>query len=190
MRKKLGQFIRWITTWPLLVILALNIESSATQAGYSTIINHHWKAVFPMMKEIYDWATSPWILYSTIFILGASAYEWVVYTISRAESEGSNFQKWIIKIGSDNLRNAFYINGLARKTTKPDQEIIKMNNRLASFNMPLIPSDFSLPEEINKLYASYLLLLSTGEFEHAKTFIESQEILLQSHSSIEVKTPL
>jgi hypothetical protein len=184
----LGRFVRWALTWPLLVIVALNLENAAAQAGYSTIIQQHWRDASLMLNEIYSYATSPWIWYPTIFLLGATVYEWVTHTIDKMERDGSGFQKWLLKSKADLVAPAFSKAGLSRKTITADKEIALLNRRLSAFALPIVPMDFEASEAVNQCYGSYLVLISKGSFEHAKAFIQSQAALLQSHEGTEVET--
>lgn len=188
MRKQLGSFVRWFITWPILVILALNIENAAGSAGVATIINQHWKDAFPMLNEIYQFATSPLVLYPALIIFGAIFYEWAAYTLQRADKHGSKFQRWLITTNADTLSSAFLRNGLYRKAIKADQELPKMNLRLLAFDMPTLPENFQNDERINSIYGTYLLILAKGNFHHAKSFIAGQDLSPQLPLGTESET--
>lgn len=176
MQKRLGQFIRWLLTWPILVVLALNINNSATKAGYGSVIDQHWKDALPVLKDLYDLATSTWLWYPTLVLTGAVCYEWIVYTIKRCETDGSGFQRWLVQRNAETFSPAFLKKGFTRRNVKPDVNFYKLNSRLVQFDMPLLPPDYDESEEINAVYGSYLLLLSKGQFAHAKAFILSQDL--------------
>jgi hypothetical protein len=185
--KNLGRFVRWALTWPLLVIVALNLENAALQAGYSTIIQKHWREASPMLNDFYSFATSHWIWYPTIFLLGATAYEWVTHTVNKMEKSGSSFQRWLLKNKADLLAPAFSKVGFSRRTITADKEIGLLNKRLEAFSLPTVPVNFDVSEPVNECYGSYLVLVSKGNFAHAKAFIQSQAALLQSHENTAVE---
>jgi hypothetical protein len=137
--KNLGRFVRWALTWPLLVIVALNLENAALQAGYSTIIQKHWREASPMLNDFYSFATSHWIWYPTIFLLGATAYEWVTHTVNKMEKSGSSFQRWLLKNKADLLAPAFSKVGFSRRTITADKEIGLLERFSSRLNRKGIP---------------------------------------------------
>lgn len=175
-QSKIAAFVRWILTWPVLVIMALNIENATSEAGYATIINQHWKDTFPMLKVIYGYATSSWVLYPALIFFGASLYEWIAFTSNRMEADGSRHQKWLITSNADNMAAAFFRKGLARASIRPERDLVKMNNRLEKFNLPKIPLSFENDQNINNIFGSYLTIISKGQFDHARQFIEQSNL--------------
>lgn len=170
-KSKIAGFVRWVLTWPILVIIALNIENAVSEAGYSTIFNWRWAEDQPMLTGIYDVATSGWILYPILVLFGAILYEWVVYTSNRMEAPGSSYQKWLVCWLAETMSAAFLKRGISRRSIKPDRDITRFNNRLAQFDLPPVPVDFTGPEEHNREISSYLMLITKGQFDHARQFI-------------------
>ena len=191
---QISGFVRWLLTWPILVIVALNIENTVSDAGYSTVINQHWKEAYPVLKEAYVYATSGYVLYPALVLLGATIYEWIAFMSNRMESDGSAYQRWLVKQSAENLAIAFRKKGIVRRTIKPDREIRRFNRRLTQFDLPAVPESFSDDEEVNKAFGSYLLLINKGHFDHARQFIQAAILTLdselQSLPDIERKTPL
>jgi hypothetical protein len=74
---------------------------------------------------------------------------------------------------------AFLTKGYFRKSLKLEQTQ-KMNRRLLACGLPQVPETFSENEELNKVYGSYFALLSKGQFEHAREFIEAKEAFIKS----------
>jgi len=181
LQAKIASTVRWVITWPVLVIIALNIENAISEAGYGTIINQHWKDTAPVLNGIYAAATSPWIWNPTLIILGAVAYEWVTHTVIKIESDGSNFQRWLVKQGAENLASAFMRNGLFRRMTN-GREIEKLNRRLSAFNLPTIPPEIGADEADNATVGSYLALVAQGQFAHARTFLTAATLDLDSET--------
>lgn len=183
LRTGIRKFVRWVLTWPLLVIVALNLENVASEAGYSNFIVQQWRQTSPMIMELYSWATAPWITYPTVFLSGMMAYEWIGYVAIKMERDGSTYQRWLVRIGADNLTAAFSKAGFTRKTIKPETDLVLMNKRLAAFDLTQLPLDFDRDEDHNRIYASYLALIAKGEFGHAQSFILSQIAILNAHVS-------
>ncbi|HEY1606007.1 MAG TPA: hypothetical protein VGF77_10475 [Allosphingosinicella sp.] len=170
-RAKIGTVTRW-ATWPILVVVGFNIENAASQAGYGILINQHWKDSIPMLKTAYEMASSPFITYPSLMLLGASLYEWIARIVDKAELPGRGFQRWLIKFNSDVTSGVFLKNGYYRRTMKP-ADLKTMNRRLGTCGLPLIPETFK-DERLNGIYGSYLALLAKGRFEHAQEFIKGQ----------------
>ncbi len=159
--------MRRAITWTALVIVSLNIESAVSKAGYDTVIDHHWRDVFPMVKLIHSILTSPWLWYPTLLLIGALTYEWLIYVSDQMDKPRSPYQRWLISSNANTLAAAFLSDGIYRRTVKPDREIAKMNRRLADFGLPLVPSDFNNIESVNQAYGSYLTLLAKDQAELA-----------------------
>ena len=168
-RAKIATAIRW-ATWPVLVIVGLNIENAARQAGYATLISEHWKDSIPVVSEAYDLASTSWVIYPALMFLGAGTYAWVARIAERAERPGGAFQRCLIRINCDSLATAFFKKGFVRKRAKPE-EIEKINRKLVACSLTPVPVTFSKNEELNRVYGSYCALLSKGQFEHAEEFL-------------------
>lgn len=171
-QSKVSGAIRWLVTWPILVVTALNIENATSKAGYDTLINQHWKDSVPVLNEIYSWATSAWIWYPTLIILGAVLYEWTGYHLKKMERTDSGVRRWMLKTGAESLASGFLRPGLFRKMTH-EGEIERVNERLAAFGLPTVSNAISDDEAINAMYGSYLALIAQGQFEHARRFLEA-----------------
>ena len=168
---KIGAFGRWVLTWPALVVFALNIENATSEAGYATIINQHWKDTQPVLKEIYEAATSAWVLYPSLILLGAVIYEWVRHTSNRMEADGSAYRKMLVRMQAESLANAFKKDGLSRKLSKSGSEIPLINRRLLALNLPSIPPDFSGDDQLNLRTSIYLLLIARGHDDEAIAYL-------------------
>ena len=175
-QSRISAFVRWVLSWPVLVILALNLENTASQAGYGSVINQHWKQASPMLRGIYDFATAGYVLYPALILTGAVLYEWIGYTSTRMEADGSVYQRWLIATNADAYATAFFGPGFTRRSIRPNRDLVKMNKRLAGFAMPLVPETFDHDDETNALYGSYLSLIAKGQWHHAKSFIESANL--------------
>ena len=191
---KIGAFVRWLLTWPALVVFALNIENAISKAGYGTIIDQHWKDALPVLKDAYGATTSAWVLYPALIILGAVIYEWIRTLSNRMEADGSAYQLWLVRQQAESLSAAFRKEGVFRRLAKPSQEIPRLNNRLEKLNLPPIPTDFNEREQPNQVVSVYLLLLSKGHVDDALAFILNANPIAsasrQSPQGTESETPL
>lgn len=175
-QSKIGSFVRWALTWPVLVIVALNLENAASEAGYSMVINRHWKDTVPVLSELYSWAVSPLIWYPALIFWGAAIYEWVRHLSNEMEAKGSRYRIWLLKMIAESAAPAFLKNGLARKMIKKDRDLTVLNARLAGADLPQVPITFSDDESVNAIYGSYLTLVANRQFEHAKAFLEQANL--------------
>ena len=160
----------------MLVILALNLENAASQAGYGSVVNRHWKEASPVLRGIYEFVTAGYILYPTLILTGAVLYEWIGYTSTRMETRGSAYQRWLISTNAEAYATAFFGPGFTRRSIKPDRDLVRMNERLAGCDMPLVAETFDQSDEVNAAYGSYLVLLAKGQWHHARRFIESANL--------------
>lgn len=174
MRTSLGRAIKF-TTWPLLVVLAFNLENAATDAGYSSVLGDRWRDASPMISAVYEAVVSPTIFYPALVFLGAVVYEWIAAFVEVADRPGSRFQKSLIKLYAPPLAVAFRKKGFNRFTMSIDREVRKINARLESFSMPLLPPELFEDEALNREYATYLTILGDGDFEAARLYLQAAQ---------------
>lgn len=170
---KLGGFVRWLFTWPILVIVALNLENIAQSSGYDTIISENKQDVWPVFVGLYAGLTSPWVWYPTIFLCGVITYEWVLYFSDKMEKDGSKYQRRLLKTNANNSSQAYAKAGFYRRNSRPEKSLVILNRQLESFGLASVPFTFESPEEVNRIYGTYLFIVAKGEFEHANLFIKS-----------------
>ena len=173
---KIAGFVRWVLTWPVLVVIALNLENATSEAGYATIINQHWKDAFPLLRDLYALAMSPWIWYPALIFAGAVLYEWVRYTSNKMEAKGSRYRLWLLKLAADGASPAFLRNGLTRKLIKQERDLGVLNARLAMCELPHVPTEIGDDERVNVSYGIYLTLVGRGLIDHAKEFLSRSNL--------------
>lgn len=171
LRSLLSRFVRWFVTWPLLVIVAINIESLASIKGLSEVLPENWSWIVSILTRAYEFTTSTWVSYLAIFLLGCIFYEWVSYLSKRMDSRNSKYYRWTTKFYASSAAEMFMKNGYFRKMNGSGFFLEDLNIRLSHFGLPIIPNKTDSNEAINRVYAGYLEFVSSGDFEFAKVYL-------------------
>jgi len=152
MRRLLSIIVR-LVTWPVLVVVAINIENAADLIGVSDELTQNWTLIMSWMTWVYDFATTPWVLNVALVALGATLYEWTTWASQKYDARSPVYRKWVTKGRARNLAGAFAKNGFFRKRMPIDDMIIDINERLAFLGLPLVPDSITGDEEVNRAFA-------------------------------------
>ena len=170
--RKIAWFIRKALTWPLLVVVGLNIESFITDRGLASLISAHWQGVSPVLNVVYSLIASPYLLYPIAFMMGATAWEWLLYrAYSGSKFDGMSLSR-ATKFQALGLVGSFRENGMMRRMHIKSKHggLAYMNDLLTADGMPPVPDVFFEDENINKICSQYLRMVSDGERDIAKKF--------------------
>ena len=174
--RKIGALLRRIFLWPVGIVLAVNVENWASNAGFGNIVFQHWKATVPMLTDLYELATSSAVIYPTLFCGGMLAYEFGLIGALRAERKSSWFRMRLVRSLADPAAEAFFKPGLVRRMTFTDRDLPRLNRRLIAAGLDVVPETFDGPEETNKIYGAYLMLISRGEISLAQDYLKKSGV--------------
>lgn len=182
----ISAFVRWLLTWPLLVILALNIENFATAGGFANLLASlagHWPSVVSLLGVFYAVLISKWVLYPALFLSGCIFYEWVLHIGSKLEYSHAWYRRLAARYVADANRGAFDKNGFSRKLVS-ENALVALNCRLEKVGLPVIPTFFNEDEDINKMIGLYLQYVSKGDFSFAEKFWTQVEPLAFAYEDL------
>ncbi len=185
----IGSVIRKVLTWPLLVILGLNIESFVTDRGLATLISEHWQRLSPVLNDIYSVISSPYLLYPIVFILGVTFWEWIIYSAyARSKFDGKSLSK-ATKFQALGLVGSFREPWVQRRMQRSINfgALAYMNDLLEADGMPPVPDSFFSNERINKFFSQYLRMVSEGDRDIAIKFY--QNIIIPTIDEVHLPEP-
>jgi len=145
---------RW-ATFPLVVIVGLNIQNRATEAGYSRV---SLRALFQSkdMTDLYNEVTSDWVWGAALFFAGVVVSSWLYYWLEQSEGKQGSWARTSLAGMCENAAKWLERPGINRWLSKPRRFIPMLNKRLIAFGFEPIPDFDPKNEERNKRSARYL----------------------------------
>lgn len=168
-------FIKWVITWPLLVILGINLENLVSGFGYSDILPKDLRLFNQTMATLYGVITSKAVLYPSLFLSGCVFYEWACNFIIKMEKKNSRFRIFLLKLNANSTSQVFEEKSFLRRVTNVTIALDRMNKNLSAAGLPNVPNSLNEIQEINTIYAEYLALVSKGHFDIARIFMSEFE---------------
>jgi hypothetical protein len=191
--------LRWLS-YPLFVVVALNIESAATKAGYDSVLSQ-FVADGSVMREIADTLTSPLASYVAVFLLGGSILAWFGLYLERHEGQGRGPSLYFIALHCEAL--ADYLKSKKEKywLEGKNHPLHKANTMLRGIGFTEVPPEVMSDPALANAYRVYLQVavhhLRNKEVDLAKrlsTYALNHElesiVLPQSPTNIGPEIPL
>jgi hypothetical protein len=120
---------RWAAT-PVGLVIALNIQNRATEAGYGRI---SLRNVFRSkdMTDLYNMLTSDLVWGSALFLAGMIVFSWLYYWLERSEGKQGSWARTSLAGMCENAAKWLERPGINRWFGKPRRFIPMLNKRLS-----------------------------------------------------------
>jgi hypothetical protein len=166
---------RW-AAWPLGIVIALNIQNRATEAGYSRI-SLRGLLRSEDMTELYSAFTSDWVWGGALFLAGAVTFSWLHHWLEKSEGKQGPWARTSLAANCEGVAKMLENPGLGRFLMNPGRQIQNLNKGLVNFGFEPI-ADFDPKDEgRNKRSARYLRAIhgpiKSGNLEHAREIGEA-----------------
>ncbi len=148
------------------------------------------------LDKIIDFATTPAVLYVSLFISGGICYEWCVHLLTKAERTSTFWQRWRMKNLAHTGVLIFRNNWFIRHFIDVEKHLSDLNKRLSFFDLPQVPGQLSDVPDVNAFFAEYLKYIESGKNDFARSMYSSmlprlkfEERQILSKQDTEEETP-
>jgi hypothetical protein len=171
LRSFIGRTTRWIT-WPAIVVIALNIESWATDNGLGDLLQNPSLLVPDMIVSAYQFLLQPWVIYVSTFVAGCFFYEWVAQISARIDRRSPKYSWMLTKVYAANVKSGFAKPGFSRWMLNRYDYVGVLNDRLEDLGLPKVPEEITDNEGLNRAYAQYVGMIGEGDWRLAHAFFQ------------------